>query len=80
MGLELAEQSAWQLPDVILYPTGGGTGLICMWKAFQELREIGWLNTGAVQKYIEVIQTELPRIDLNLPVDWEFLTDDTARG
>ena len=190
MGLELAEQSAWQLPDVILYPTGGGTGLIGMWKAFQELREIGWLattnmprmvsvqsdgccpivrayesnerfaepfsgantcasglrvpaavgdfmildaiqesqgcaiavdetqiptwtrqacaaegislcpesacclgaieqlvaddwlrpdekvvvfNTGAVQKYIEVIQTELPRIDLNVPVDWEFL-------
>jgi threonine synthase len=37
MGLELAEQFGWQLPDVILYPTGGGTGLIGMWKAFQEL-------------------------------------------
>ena len=37
MGLELAEQFNWQLPDVILYPTGGGTGLIGMWKAFEEL-------------------------------------------
>jgi threonine synthase len=42
MGLELAEQFSWKLPDVILYPTGGGTGLIGMWKAFQELRELGW--------------------------------------
>ena len=44
MGLELAEQLAWQLPDVILYPTGGGTGLIGMWKAFAELRELGWIG------------------------------------
>ncbi|MCY3634717.1 MAG: threonine synthase [bacterium] len=43
MGLELAEQFGWSLPDVILYPTGGGTGLIGMWKAFAELAEIGWL-------------------------------------
>ena len=45
MGLEIAEQTAYRLPDVILYPTGGGTGLIGMWKAFQELRELGWLRT-----------------------------------
>ena len=45
MGLELAEQMGWRLPDVILYPTGGGTGLIGMWKAFEELRELGWLRT-----------------------------------
>jgi threonine synthase len=44
MGLELAEQRGWRLPDVILYPTGGGTGLIGMWKAFAELRELGWLQ------------------------------------
>ena len=44
MGLELAEQFDWQLPDVILYPTGGGTGLIGMWKAFQELSQLGWLK------------------------------------
>ncbi len=43
MGLELAEQMGWRLPDVILYPTGGGTGLIGMWKAFQELKALGWL-------------------------------------
>jgi threonine synthase len=44
MGLELAEQLDWRLPDVILYPTGGGTGLIGMWKAFAELRDLGWLG------------------------------------
>ena len=44
MGLELAEQFDWSLPDVILYPTGGGTGLIGMWKAFAELAEISWLT------------------------------------
>lgn len=44
MGLELAEQFHWQLPDVILYPTGGGTGLIGMWKAFKELQEMSWLK------------------------------------
>jgi threonine synthase len=43
MGLELAEQCDWRLPDVILYPTGGGTGLIGMWKAFEELAALGWL-------------------------------------
>ncbi|MEO6653017.1 MAG: threonine synthase [Ilumatobacteraceae bacterium] len=43
MGLELAEQFDWSLPDVILYPTGGGTGLIGMWKAFAELAEMEWL-------------------------------------
>ncbi len=45
MGLELAEQFDWELPDVILYPTGGGTGLIGMWKAFQELEVLGWLKS-----------------------------------
>lgn len=44
MGLELAEQLGWRLPDVIFYPTGGGTGLIGMWKAFQELAAIGWIG------------------------------------
>ncbi|MEM7308978.1 MAG: threonine synthase [Planctomycetota bacterium] len=46
MGLELAEQLGWRLPDAILYPTGGGTGLIGMWKAFAELRELGWLDSA----------------------------------
>jgi threonine synthase len=44
MGLELAEQLGWRLPDVILYPTGGGTGLIGMWKAFAELEAIGFIG------------------------------------
>src|SRR6266513_171342 len=44
MGLELAEQFGWELPDVILYPTGGGTGLVGMWKAFAELEAIGWID------------------------------------
>ena len=45
MGLELAEQLGWDVPDVIFYPTGGGTGLIGMWKAFAELEAIGWLGS-----------------------------------
>jgi threonine synthase len=44
MGYEIAEQLKWQLPDVILYPTGGGTGLIGMWKAFNEMMEMGWIK------------------------------------
>jgi threonine synthase len=52
MGLELAEQLDWQLPDVILYPTGGGTGLIGMWKAFHELRELGWLRARKLPRLI----------------------------
>lgn len=45
MGYEIAEQLDWKLPDVILYPTGGGTGLIGMWKAFQEMEELGWIGS-----------------------------------
>lgn len=45
MGLELAEQLGWEVPDVIFYPTGGGTGLIGMWKAFDELEAIGWIGS-----------------------------------
>jgi len=44
MGYELAEQFEWQLPDVIIYPAGGGTGLIGMWKAFDELEKLGWID------------------------------------
>ena len=44
MGYEIAEQLDWRLPDVIVYPTGGGTGLIGMWKAFAELEELGWIG------------------------------------
>jgi threonine synthase len=44
MGYELAEQFGWKLPDVIIYPTGGGTGLIGMWKAFAEMEALGWIG------------------------------------
>jgi threonine synthase len=54
MGLELAEQFDWRLPDVILYPTGGGTGLIGMWKAFGELAELGWLKDSKLPRMVAV--------------------------
>ena len=56
MGIELAEQLDWQLPDVIFYPTGGGTGIIGMWKAFAELEEIGWI--GPKRPRMVVVQSE----------------------
>jgi len=52
MGLELAEQMDWELPDFILYPTGGGTALIGMWKAFCELEAMGWLNSPKKTKMV----------------------------
>jgi len=45
LGYELAEQMEWRLPDVIIYPTGGGTGLIGMWKAFDEMERMGWIRS-----------------------------------
>lgn len=46
MGYELAEQLGWELPDVIIYPTGGGTGIIGMWKAFEEMEALGWIGSA----------------------------------
>jgi len=57
LGLELAEHGNWALPDAIVYPTGGGTGLIGMWKAFQELRAAGWIGgsgAGALPRMYSV--------------------------
>jgi len=51
LGLELAMQLGWTLPDAIIYPTGGGTGLIGMWKAFHELREAGWVQDPLPRMY-----------------------------
>ncbi len=56
MGIELAEQMGWKLPDVIFYPTGGGTGIIGMWKAFAELRELGWID-GELPRMVAVQST-----------------------
>ncbi len=53
MGFELVEQLGWTVPDVIIFPTGGGVGLIGMWKAFQELRAIGWLD-GTAPRFVSV--------------------------
>ncbi len=54
MGYELAEQFDWTLPDWIIYPTGGGTGLVGMWKAFEELETIGWIKPGKRPKMVSV--------------------------
>ncbi|MBB4085331.1 threonine synthase [Sphingomonas carotinifaciens] len=51
MGLELAAQGGWRLPDAIFYPTGGGTGLIGMWKAFDELEKLGWIGPERPRMY-----------------------------
>jgi threonine synthase len=51
MGYEIAEQMRWSLPDAILYPTGGGTGLIGMWKAFDEMEEMGWIGSARPRMY-----------------------------
>lgn len=56
MGLELAEQFDWRLPDAIFYPTGGGTGMIGMWKAFRELQHLGWLE-GPLPRMVAVQST-----------------------
>jgi threonine synthase len=54
MGYELAESFDWTLPDVIVYPTGGGTGLVGMWKAFAELEELGWLENTKRPRMVAV--------------------------
>ena len=54
MGFELAETFKWHLPDVIIYTTGGGTGLVGMWKAFLELQSLGWLESSHLPKIVSV--------------------------
>jgi len=56
MGYEIAEQMGWSLPDVIIYPTGGGTGLIGMWKAFEEMKQMGWIDH--IPTRMVAVQTE----------------------
>jgi threonine synthase len=56
LGYELAEQLDWMLPDVIVYPTGGGTGLIGMWKAFAEMEKLGWI--GSERPRMVVVQSD----------------------
>jgi threonine synthase len=54
MGYELVEQLGWEYPDAVFYPTGGGVGLIGMWKAFEELEELGWVKPGKRPRMIAV--------------------------
>jgi threonine synthase len=56
LGFEIAEQLNWKLPDLIIYPTGGGTGLIGMWKAFKEMKKLGWIK-GRLPRMV-IVQTE----------------------
>ena len=66
MGYELAEQLGWTLPDWIIYPTGGGTGLVGMWKAFDELEAIGWIAPGDGPQMVSVqaggLRADRPRV------------------
>ncbi len=54
MGYEIAEQLGWSLPDWIIYPTGGGTGMVGMWKAFEEMERLGWIEPGRRPKMVSV--------------------------
>jgi threonine synthase len=56
MGYEVAEQLNWELPDAIFYPTGGGVGMIGMWKAFDEMEQLGWLKSGSKRPKMVAVQ------------------------
>jgi threonine synthase len=58
MGYEVAEQLGWRLPDWIIYPTGGGTGMVGMWKAFAEMEAMGWLPEGGPRPRMVTVQAE----------------------
>ncbi|MGZ4817526.1 MAG: threonine synthase [Terriglobales bacterium] len=57
MGYEIAEQLGWTLPDAVIYPTGGGVGLIGMWKAFDEMQQLGWLISGSKRPKMIAVQS-----------------------
>ena len=85
MGYEIAEQFDWKLPDVIIYPAGGGTGLIGIWKAFKEMKEMGWI-TGPLPRMIAVQSTNCQPVvkaydDLHgIPNDYERAKPSFAFG
>ncbi len=58
MGMEMAEQLGWRLPTHVIYPTGGGTGLIGMWKVFAEMRDAGWLSSDVAMPHMVVAQAD----------------------
>src|SRR5207244_12141612 len=71
MGVEAAEQFGWNLPDAIFYPTGGGVGIIGMWKAFEELEQLGWIGSKR-PKMIAVQAEGCPPIDRAFEQTAEF--------
>jgi threonine synthase len=79
MGYEIAEQLNWQLPDVIIYPAGGGTGLIGIWKAFKEMKLMGWI-TGPLPRMIAVQSKNCPPIlhALKDRENWKKMFNPTA--
>ena len=72
MGYEIAEQLNWELPDVIIYPAGGGTGLIGIWKAFKEMQSLGWI-TGSLPRMIAVQSKNCAPLlyALQDPINWK---------
>lgn len=72
MGYEIAEQLDWKLPDIILYPAGGGTGLIGLWKAFKEMKMLGWIS-GKLPRMVAVQTTNCGPIAAAIkdPVNWK---------
>ncbi len=70
MGYEIAEQMNWELPDLILYPTGGGTGLIGIWKAFHEMYKLGWLSEKEFPRMIAVQSSNCAPL-----VNWDHVWD-----
>jgi threonine synthase len=72
MGYEIAEQGGWELPDVIIYPAGGGTGLIGIWKAFKEMQKMGWI-TGNLPRMIAVQSANCSSIEyaIKYPLNWK---------
>lgn len=83
MGYEIAEQLNWQLPDVIMYPTGGGTGLIGIWKAFHEMISLGWIEENTLPKMIVVQSSNCsPVVDYihGKLIDEDSFQDSIANG
>lgn len=85
MGYEIAEQMGWEVPDVVVYPTGGGTGLIGIWKAFTEMAQLGWTN-GRMPRMVAV-QTDgcapiVRAFESGQPTaaEWEHPAPTTANG
>lgn len=73
MGYEIAEQFKWELPDTIIYPAGGGTGLIGIWKAFKEMVDLGWIEENKLPRMIAVQSSKCAPIKeaLNDPINWK---------